>query len=60
MRQLYTRAKSPMPWKLPTAYNLKYDRGNVVGLPRQRFLLTGAYQLPFGTGRPANSSGRDS
>ena len=31
-------------------YNIKYDRGNVVGMPRQRFLLTGTYQLPFGTG----------
>jgi len=32
-------------------YNIKYDRGNVVGMPRQRFLLTGTYQLPFGTGQ---------
>jgi hypothetical protein len=31
-------------------YNIKYDRGNVVGMPRQRFLLTGSYQLPFGAG----------
>jgi hypothetical protein len=31
-------------------YNIKYDRGNVVGMPRQRFLLTGAYELPFGRG----------
>jgi hypothetical protein len=32
-------------------YNIKYDRGNVVGMPRQRVLLTGAYQLPFGKGQ---------
>ena len=51
MRQPHTRAKSPTPWKLPTAYNIKYDRGNVVGMPRQRFMLTGTYQLPFGTGQ---------
>jgi hypothetical protein len=30
--------------------NIKYDRGNVVGMPRQRFLLTGSYELPFGKG----------
>ncbi|SPE37195.1 conserved hypothetical protein [Candidatus Sulfopaludibacter sp. SbA6] len=33
-------------------YNIKYDRGNVVGMPRQHFLLTATYQLPFGIGRP--------
>jgi len=32
-------------------YNIKYDRGNVVGMPRQRVLLTGTYQLPFGKGQ---------
>jgi hypothetical protein len=34
------------------------DRGNVEGVRRQRFLLTGAYDLPFGTGRPWSSSSR--
>ncbi len=32
-------------------YNIKYDRGNVVGMPRQRFFLAGTYQLPFGKGQ---------
>ena len=46
-----------MPWRLPTAYNIKYDRGNVVGMPRQRFLLTGTYQLPFGKGQAFSGTG---
>ena len=32
-------------------YNIKYDRGNVVGMPRQRVLFTGTYELPFGKGQ---------
>jgi Carboxypeptidase regulatory-like domain len=32
-------------------FNLRAARGNVAGMPRQRFLLTGTYQLPFGPGR---------
>ncbi len=32
-------------------FDLRAARGNVAGMPRQRFLLTGTYQLPFGTGR---------
>jgi hypothetical protein len=49
-----------------TAYGLSYvnrfdisaDRGNVDGTRRQRFLLTGTYDLPFGQGRHwASSSG---
>jgi len=32
------------------------NRGNVVGTRRQRFLLTGAYELPFGVGRRWSSS----
>jgi len=32
-------------------FNLRASRGNVAGTPRQRFLLTGSYQLPFGQGR---------
>jgi len=51
--------EEPYAVEIANAYNIKYDRGNVVGMPRQRFLLTGAYQLPFGTGRKwLNSSGR--
>jgi outer membrane receptor protein involved in Fe transport len=32
-------------------FDLRAARGNVAGMPRQRFLLTGSYQLPFGPGR---------
>jgi hypothetical protein len=32
-------------------FDLRAARGNVAGMPRQRFLLTGTYQLPFGPGR---------
>ena len=37
----------------PTAdqFDLRAARGNVAGMPRQRFLLTGTYELPFGPGR---------
>jgi hypothetical protein len=34
------------------------NRGNVAGARRQRFLLTGTYDLPFGKGRPWSSSSR--
>jgi len=39
-------------------YSLSNDRGNDAGVRRQRFLMTGIYQLPFGHGRPflANSN----
>ena len=43
--------EEPYAVEIANAYDIKYDRGNVVGMPRQRFLLTGAYQLPFGTGQ---------
>jgi hypothetical protein len=32
-------------------FDLRAARGNVAGMPRQRFLLTGTYQVPFGAGR---------
>ncbi len=32
-------------------FDLRAARGNVAGMPRQRFLLTGTYQLPYGVGR---------
>lgn len=32
-------------------FDLRAARGNVAGTPRQRFLLTGTYQLPFGPGQ---------
>jgi hypothetical protein len=37
--------------EIANRYDINYDRGNVVGLPRQRLLLTGSYQLPFGKGQ---------
>ena len=33
-------------------FSLRNDRGNDAGVRRQRFLMTGLYQLPFGHGRP--------
>jgi hypothetical protein len=37
-------------------FDLAADRGNVAGARRQRFLLTGTYELPFGKGRRWSSS----
>jgi hypothetical protein len=37
-------------------FAIEQDRGNVAGTRRQRFLLTGAYELPFGEGRRWSSS----
>ena len=39
-------------------FDLRAARGNVAGMPRQRFLLTGTYELPFGTGRDWHSKNR--
>jgi hypothetical protein len=39
-------------------YDLRADRGNVEGTRRHRALLTGSYELPFGTGRRWNSPSR--
>jgi len=39
-------------------YAVGLDRGNVAGVRRQRFLLTGTYDLPFGKGRPWSTSSR--
>jgi hypothetical protein len=36
-------------------FDLRAARGNVAGMPRQRFLLTGTYELPFGNGREWSS-----
>jgi hypothetical protein len=36
-------------------FDIHANRGNVVGTRRQRFLLTGTYQLPFGQGRQWSS-----
>ncbi len=37
-------------------FAISKDRGNVAGTRRQRFLLTGNYDLPFGKGRQWSSS----
>jgi hypothetical protein len=42
--------EEPYAVEIANRYDIGYDRGNVVGMPRQRFLLTGTYQLPFGAG----------
>lgn len=44
----------------PTAdqFDLRLGRGNLAGMPRQRFLLTGTYQLPFGSGREWSSKNK--
>lgn len=41
-------------------FNIAADRGNVVGTPRQRLLITGIYELPFGAGRKWLTSGLSS
>ena len=43
--------EEPYAVEIANRFNIPYDRGNVVGTPRQRVLLTGAYQLPFGAGQ---------
>jgi Carboxypeptidase regulatory-like domain/TonB dependent receptor-like, beta-barrel len=40
---------------LADRFNTRYDRGNVSGLRRNRFLLTGLIPLPFGQGRKFGS-----
>ena len=44
-------SEEPYAVEIANRFDIPYDRGNVVGTPRQRFLLTGTYQLPFGTGQ---------
>jgi hypothetical protein len=44
-------SEEPYAVEIANRYDIGYDRGNVVGMPRQRVLLTGVYQLPFGTGQ---------
>ncbi len=39
-------------------FDLRAARGNVAGMPRQRFLLTGTYELPFGPAREWSSQSR--
>jgi hypothetical protein len=39
-------------------FDLRAARGNVAGMPRQRFLFTGTGELPFGVGRQWHSDNR--
>jgi hypothetical protein len=48
--------EEPYAVEIANRYNLRYDRGNVVGTPRQRFLFTGSYELPYGAGRRGNGN----
>jgi hypothetical protein len=43
--------EEPYAVEIANRFNIPYDRGNVVGTPAQRFLLTGTYQVPFGRGQ---------
>ena len=44
-------SEEPYASEIANRFNIKSDRGNVVGTPRQRFMVTGTYQLPFGKGQ---------
>jgi hypothetical protein len=43
--------EEPYAIEIANRFDLRQDRGNVVGTPRQRLLVTGIYQLPFKTTR---------
>ena len=43
--------EEPYAVEIADRFHIKSDRGNVVGMPRQRFMVTGNYKLPFGTGQ---------
>jgi hypothetical protein len=50
--------EEPYAIEIANRFNLRYDRGNVVGTPRQRFLVRGSYQLPYGRGRSWSGGGK--
>jgi Carboxypeptidase regulatory-like domain len=50
--------EEPYAVEIANRFNLRSDRGNVVGTPRQRLLLTGSYQLPYGPGRHWSGGGK--
>ena len=50
--------EEPYAVEIANSFNITYDRGNVVGTPRQRLLLTGTYSLPYGFGRHWSGGGR--
>jgi Carboxypeptidase regulatory-like domain len=43
--------EEPYAIEISNRFDPRHDRGNVVGTPRQRLLVTGIYQLPFKTTR---------
>jgi len=50
--------EEPYAVEIANRFNLRYDRGNVVGTPRQRFLFTATYQLPYGPGGHWSGGGK--
>jgi hypothetical protein len=44
-------SEEPYASEIADRFHIKYDRGNVVATPRQRAMVTGTYQLPFGKGQ---------
>jgi hypothetical protein len=50
--------EEPYAVEIANRFNLRYDRGNVVGTPRQRALITGMYDLPYGPGRAWSGGGK--
>jgi hypothetical protein len=51
-------SEEPYAVEIANWYDLASDRGNVAGTPRQRFLFTGSYLLPFGKGQFLAGPGR--
>jgi hypothetical protein len=49
--------EEPYASEIADRFDIKADRGNVVATPRQRFMVTGAYQLPFGKGKTFTGPG---
>ena len=50
--------EEPYAIEIADRFNLRYDRGNVVGTPRQRFLFSGTYELPYGPQRRWTGGGK--
>lgn len=50
-------SEEPYASEIADRFHIKYDRGNVVATPRQRFMVTGTYQLPFGKGKTFAGTG---
>jgi hypothetical protein len=51
-------SEEPYAVEIANRFDIKSDRGNVVGMPRQRFMVTGTYELPFGQGKMFAGPGR--